>query len=112
MSDSRVIIRGEVKDETTMNTHDQKARANALFEGEKQQKGREAITEYQAQQTAVREKTERLRALRLARDAAEATMPVAADVEVESPIKAKAANGDAPHVRLHRVKGRRLPKGR
>jgi hypothetical protein len=92
-----------------MNTHDQKARANALFEGEKrQQKGREAMTEYQAQQTAVREKTERLRALRLARDAAEATMPVAADVEAGSPTKAKATNGDVPW--FHRVKRRQSPK--
>jgi hypothetical protein len=93
-----------------MNTHDKKARANALFDGEKQQKGREAMTEYQAQQTAVREKTERLRALRLARDAAEATMPVVADVEAESPIKAKATNGDVAHVRLHRVKSRQSSK--
>jgi hypothetical protein len=56
MADACAIIRGEVKDETTMNPHDKKARANALFEGEKQQKGREAMTEYQAQQTAVRER--------------------------------------------------------
>lgn len=60
-------------DEMTMSTDDKKARASALFKEEKQQKGREAMTEYQAQQKAVREKTERLRAQRLTRDAAAAT---------------------------------------
>jgi hypothetical protein len=95
---------------TTMNTDDKKARASALFKEEKQQKGREAMTEYQAQQKAVREKTERLRAQRLTRDAAEATKEVAADAEAISPMMAKATNSDVPHVRLHRVKGRRAPK--
>jgi hypothetical protein len=97
-------------DETTMSTDDKKARASALFKEEKQQKGREAMTEYQAQQKAVREKTERLRAQRLMRDAADATKPVAADAEAISPMKA--TNSDVPHVRLHRVKGRRAPKRR
>ena len=96
----------------TMSTDDKKARASALFKEEKQQKGREAMTEYQAQQKAVREKTERLRAQRLTRDAAAATEPVAAEAEAISPMKAKATNGDVPHVRLHRVKGRPAPKRR
>jgi len=95
----------------TMSTDDKKARASALFKEEKQQKGREAMTEYQAQQKAVREKTERLRAQRLTRAAA-AIEPVAAEAEAISPTKAKATNGDVPHVRLHRVKGRRAPKRR
>ena len=95
----------------TMSTDDKKARASALFKEEKQQKGREAMTEYQAQQKAVREKTERLRAQRLTRDAA-AAEPVAAEAEAISPMEAKATNGDVPHVRLHRVKGRRAPKRR
>jgi hypothetical protein len=97
-------------DEMTMSTDDKKARASALFKEEKQQKGREAMTEYQAQQKAVREKTERLRAQRLTRDAAAATEP--AEAEAISPMEAKATNGDVPHVRLHRVKGRRAPKRR
>jgi hypothetical protein len=99
-------------DEMTMSTDDKKARASALFKEEKQQKGREAMTEYQAQQKAVREKTERLRAQRLTRDAAAATEPSAAEAEAISPMEAKATNGDVPHVRLHRVKGRRAPKRR
>jgi hypothetical protein len=96
--------------ETTMSTDDKKARASALFKEEKQQQGRVAMTEYQAQQKAVREKTERLRAQRLTRDAADATKPVAAEAKAISPMKAKATNGDVPHVRLHRVKGRPAPK--
>ena len=83
----------------TMSTDDKKARASALFKEEKQQK-------------AVREKTERLRAQRLTRDAAAATEPAAAEAEAISPTEAQATNGDVPHVRLHRVKGRRAPKRR
>ena len=48
-----------------------RARAEALFKKEKQMReGAKAMAEYEATQQATREKTARLRALRLARDAA------------------------------------------
>jgi polyphosphate kinase 2 (PPK2 family) len=48
------------------------ARASALFnkKEEQQREGRKAMAEYEAAQHAMREKTAKLRALRLARDAA------------------------------------------
>jgi hypothetical protein len=46
-------------------------RAEALFKKQEQaREGQQAMAEYQAQLEAMREKTARLRALRLARDAA------------------------------------------
>ena len=49
----------------------ERARAEALFKKEEQiREGAKAMAEYKAEQKAVREKTARLRALRLARDAA------------------------------------------
>jgi hypothetical protein len=49
-------------------------RARALFKKEEQiREGANAMAEYKAAQQAVREKTARLRALRLARDAAKQT---------------------------------------
>jgi hypothetical protein len=110
---ARCYFEAKATTKTTMSTEDQKARARALFKKEeKQQQDRAALTEYQSQQEAVREKTERLRAQRLARDAAEATTPVAAVAEAEAPINAKVTNGVVPAVRLHRVKGRPSPKKR
>jgi multidrug efflux pump subunit AcrA (membrane-fusion protein) len=48
-----------------------RARAEALFKKEKQmRKGAKAMAEYEVAQQVTREKTARLRALRLARDAA------------------------------------------
>jgi hypothetical protein len=70
-----------------MSREDQKARARALFKKEeKQQQERAAMTEYQSQQEAVRERTERLRAQRLARDAAEATKPGAGRRSEQAPV--------------------------
>lgn len=48
-------------------SHEAQRRAEALFK--KEQQGRQAMTDYQANLDAMREKTARLRALRLARDA-------------------------------------------
>jgi hypothetical protein len=48
-------------------THDAQRRAEALFK--KEQQGGQAMAEYQASLDVMREKTARLRALRLARDA-------------------------------------------
>jgi hypothetical protein len=55
-----------------VSTNDKRlARAEALFKKQEQQReGAKAMAEYQAQREAVRERTARLRALRLARDAA------------------------------------------
>jgi hypothetical protein len=53
------------------------ARAEALFKKEKQLRdGEKAMVEYRAAQQAMREKTARLRALRLARDTRDASDPV------------------------------------
>ena len=54
-----------------------RARAEAQFKKKEQQArdGEQARAEYDAQQQAMREKTARLRALRLARDAANKTPP-------------------------------------
>jgi hypothetical protein len=59
------------------------ARAMALSKKVQQQEGQEAVAEYKAQQKATREKTVRLQALRLARDAAPSkAKPAAADVSL------------------------------
>jgi hypothetical protein len=57
----------------TTRTDEARARAEASFRKEERAKdGAMAMTEYQANIRLVREKTERLRALRLAKEAAEA----------------------------------------
>jgi hypothetical protein len=54
-----------------VNTSSDQARAQALFKKEERLRdGQKAMAEYEAAQRAIREKTARLRALRLARDAA------------------------------------------
>jgi hypothetical protein len=54
------------------NTEETQRRAQSLFKKEQQlREGQQAMAEYQAQLHAMREKTARLRALRLARDAAD-----------------------------------------
>jgi hypothetical protein len=56
-----------------LSTHSDEAhrRAEALFKREQQvREGQQAMAEYQAKLDAMRERTARLRALRLARDAA------------------------------------------
>jgi len=57
----------------SMNSHQPQDRAEALFKKkqERLREGQQAMAEYQADRRAVGEKTARLRALRLARDAAE-----------------------------------------
>jgi hypothetical protein len=53
-----------------MNPDPARARAEALFKKEEQRReGEQAMAEYQAERKATLEKTARLRALRLARDA-------------------------------------------
>jgi hypothetical protein len=54
-----------------MNPDPARARAEALFKKEEQRReGEQAMAEYQAERLATLEKTARLRAMRLARDAA------------------------------------------
>jgi hypothetical protein len=57
-----------------MNSHQALNRAEALFKKKEERlsEGQEAMAEYEADGHAMREKTARLRALRLARDAADA----------------------------------------
>jgi len=60
----------------SMNNEDAQRRASALFKKEQQvREAEKAMAEYQAEMQATREKTARLRALRLARDAANAKAP-------------------------------------
>ena len=55
----------------SVNTDEARRRAETLFKKEQQlREAQQAMAEYQAQLRATREKTARLRALRLARDAA------------------------------------------
>ena len=57
----------------TQSNQDARARADANFKKEERAKeGAKAMTEYLANERSVREKTERLRALRLAKEAKEA----------------------------------------
>jgi hypothetical protein len=59
-----------------MNSEDAQRRASALFKKEQQlREAEKAMSDYQAELQATREKTARLRALRLARDAANAKAP-------------------------------------
>src|SRR6266545_7278351 len=60
----------------SMNADDANRRAGALFKKEQQlREAQQAMAEYQAGLRAMREKTARLRALRLARDAANQSTP-------------------------------------
>jgi hypothetical protein len=56
-----------------LNSKETKARAEAIFKRKEEQvrQGAKAWQEYQAQRRAVTERTERLRALRLAKEAAD-----------------------------------------
>jgi hypothetical protein len=59
-----------------MNSDEAHRRAEALFKKEQQlREGQQAMVEYQAKLRAMREKTARLRALRLAREAANQKTP-------------------------------------
>ena len=70
------------------------ARAEAQFKKKEEQRreGQQAMTEYQAQGVATREKTVRLRALRLAREEAARRQGAAVKPKPDAPAKRK----DAP----------------
>jgi hypothetical protein len=61
-----------------MNSHQARDRAAALFKKKEEQlrENRKAMSPYEADQNLVREKTARLRALRLARNAANNQTPI------------------------------------
>jgi len=60
------------REELQMTVEETRRRAETLFKKEQQQReAQQAMSEYQAELRAMREKTARLRALRLARDAAD-----------------------------------------
>ena len=71
-------------DRTSQQTHE---RAEKLFNKKEEQarEGRKAMAEYEAAQQAMREKTARLRALRLARDAAGKQAPKDVSKQVSRP---------------------------
>jgi hypothetical protein len=69
-----VLRRKAFKEDTTLTTesNEARARAEASFRKEERAKeGAKAMMEYQAHSRMVREKTERLKALRLAKEAAD-----------------------------------------
>lgn len=76
-----------------VNSDQARARAEASFKKEERaREGAKAWTEYQADVVATQEKTARLRALRLARDAAGGTAPKAAvKKDGEQKVRAKPA---------------------
>jgi hypothetical protein len=81
-------------DRTSQQTHD---RAEKLFnkKEEQQREGRKAMAEYEAAQQAMREKTAKLRALRLARDAAGQQAPKQVSTPVRTPpARKRAAAGE------------------
>jgi hypothetical protein len=69
------------------NSQQTHARASALFnkKEEQQREGRKAMAEYEAAQHALREKTAKLRALRLARDAAGRQAPQQVSTQAPTP---------------------------
>jgi hypothetical protein len=65
-----------------MNSDEAHRRAEALFKKEQQSReAQQATAEYDAEQRAVQEKTARLRALRLARDAQTRQLSVSLDLQ-------------------------------
>jgi hypothetical protein len=81
--------------ETRLADHSKKGEAQAQFtKAQKAEEGKKAMAEYEAQGIAIRAKTERLKALRLAREAEQAKIPV----KPKAPAKKKAgktAKGNA-----------------
>ena len=83
-----------------MNTEEAHRRAEALFKKEQQvREGQQAMAEYQAELQAMRDKTARLRALRLARDAADQKKP---SNRTAQPTQRPARVRSAPQSKRHR----------
>ncbi len=69
---NRILQVAERETTLTTKSNEARARAEASFRKEERAKeGKEAVMEYQANIRMVREKTERLKALRLAKEAAD-----------------------------------------
>lgn len=67
-----------------MSTNSDKARAELLFKKEQRHRdGQMAAAAYEAEQQAVQQKSARLRALRMARDAAENTKRKSSEMDLE-----------------------------
>jgi hypothetical protein len=78
----------------TLAEHSKKDTANAEFKkAQRAEDGKSAMAEYEAQAAAQREKTARLRALRLARDAAMPVPPPKAAAKKKSPKSGKGSSG-------------------
>jgi hypothetical protein len=73
--------------EVTLVNDEDKNQAGSQLKAQRAADGKKAMAEYEAQAMSVRAKTERLRALRLAREAAEGTAPAKKPV----PTKQRAA---------------------
>jgi hypothetical protein len=80
----------QVAKEKTLPDDSKKDEAQRQFSKlQKAEDGKKAMSEYEAEAAAIRAKTERLRALRLARDAALAADPASAGAK---PVRAKAGS--------------------
>jgi hypothetical protein len=73
--------------EVTLANDEDKNQAGGQLKAQRAADGKKAMAEYEAQAMSVRAKTERLRALRLAREAAEGTVPA----KKPAPAKQRAA---------------------
>ena len=83
-----------------MNAAEAHRRTEALFKKEQQvREGQQAMAEYRAELQAIRDKTARLRALRLARDAADLKKP---SNRTAQPTQHPALVRSAPQSRRHR----------
>jgi hypothetical protein len=70
---------------------DEQNKARAELRARQAEDGKKAMAEYEANAAATRAKTEKLRALRLAKEAAEAAAPKPAKTKAKSAKKKKAA---------------------
>ncbi|MGC2780235.1 MAG: hypothetical protein WA418_31810 [Bradyrhizobium sp.] len=91
-----------------MADHAKTDQANAQFKKlQRADDGKKAMSEYEAERVAIRAKTERLRALRLARDAA--TTPVEAAPVKKTPVKkTPATKAPAKKTAVKKGKGKSL----
>src|SRR5436309_11151153 len=79
-----VSLRPYMEFQLSMETEEARRRAGALFKKEQQSREAEqAMSDYEAQLQAMREKTARLRALRLARDAGNTKKPRGATAKAQ-----------------------------
>jgi hypothetical protein len=81
--------------------HSKKDQANAQFKKtQRAEDGKKAMSEYEAEATAVRAKTERLKALRVAKEAADLAAAPAAKASVKKKKSAKKGKEEAASATL------------